>query len=208
MVPLTRKERDRQLRQQDILKAAEHVFATKGYHKAAIQDIARQAQYAAGTIYLYFKDKEALYLALVEKKIDHFTSVIKDKVVQVEDINQKLKVLVKEQLSYFSQNRDFMSIYFSEREGMRWTIKDKLSAATINKLMQHIDYIAGIIKKAQEKNIIRGDYDAKRLALALSSIMNTVMLRWFIGESNKIEDFDDASVFVLDVFLHGARQKK
>jgi AcrR family transcriptional regulator len=59
---LDRKERDRRLRESDILKAAEHVFATKGYHKAAISDIAQEAQYAVGTIYLYFKNKQELYL--------------------------------------------------------------------------------------------------------------------------------------------------
>ena len=76
MVPLTRKERDRQLREQDILRAAEHVFATQGYHQATLQDIAKEAQYATGTIYLYFKDKEVLYLALLERKIQHFTASI------------------------------------------------------------------------------------------------------------------------------------
>ena len=113
MVPLTRKERDRQLRQQDILKGAEHVFAVKGFHNATIQDIARDAQYATGTIYLYFKDKEALYLALLEKKIRSMLSLIQEKVARVSGTPEKIRALVEEQLAYFAENQDFFSIYFS-----------------------------------------------------------------------------------------------
>lgn len=208
MAPLTRKERDRQLRQQDILRAAEHVFATKGFHKAAIQDIAKVAQYATGTIYLYFKDKEALYLALLENKIRHFISSIKEKVNQTKDINAKIEVLVHEQLSYFKENQDFFRIYFSEREGMCWTIKDKLPASAVNKFVQHLDYIAFLVEEAQDAKIIRRGLDAKQLAYVLSSLMNAVILRWLRNEADKKVDLQAASAFVLDIFLNGAGWKK
>lgn len=197
MVSLTRKERDRQLRQQDILRAAEHVFAAKGFHKAAIQDIAKVAQYATGTIYLYFKDKEALYLALLEKKIHHFISSIKEKVGQAKGINERIEVLVHEQLSYFEENQDFFRIYFSEREGVRWTIKDKLPASAVNKFMQHLDYISFLVGQAQDARIIRRDLDAKQLAYVLSSLMNAVILRWFRNKADKKVDLQAASAFAI-----------
>lgn len=208
MAQLSRKERDRKLRQQDILQAAEHVFATKGYHEATMQDIAREAQYAAGTIYLYFKDKEALYLALLEKKIQHFIASIKGKVKQAEGINEKIRVLVYEQLSYFGENQDFFRIYFSGREGVQWTIKDKLSTGSVNKFMQHLEYVAGLLGEAQKENIIRKDVPAERLAFVLSSIMNSVILRWLKHEPYSKEDLAETSENILDVFLHGAGRKK
>ena len=74
-----RKERDRQLRRTDILRASEHVFAQKGYDNATMQDIAKEAQYATGTVYLYFKDKEALYFSLLEEKIFCMMSATREK---------------------------------------------------------------------------------------------------------------------------------
>ena len=142
MCPLDRKERDRQLREADILKAAERIFATKGYHKTAIQDIAKEAQYAVGTIYLYFKNKQTLYLTLIEKKTQELVTTIKEKVKQTSNIKEKIKVLVEEQLSYFEDNEDFFRIYFSERGGLRWTIKGKISRSAIDKFMQYLEYIA------------------------------------------------------------------
>lgn len=208
MVPLKRKERDRQLREQDILRAAEHVFATRGFHDAAIQDIAKDAQYATGTIYLYFKDKEALYLALVEKKFSHFFSLIKEKVDEAKDPDEKLKVLVSQQLAYFAANQDFYRIYFSERDGLRWAFKNKFSASTVNKFTRYLDYITCLIRKAQGQGLIRNDFDAKHLAFVLYSAVKAVIMRWLRQESYKTANLGAASDFIMDVFLNGAGRKK
>ena len=54
------------LRKTQILEAATHVFAEKGYHRATTKEIARAAEIAEGTIYLYFKNKSELLIALLE----------------------------------------------------------------------------------------------------------------------------------------------
>src|SRR5262245_18811860 len=50
---------------QAILDAALAVFAERGYEAARLDDVAAKAGVAKGTLYLYFKDKEALFEALV-----------------------------------------------------------------------------------------------------------------------------------------------
>jgi AcrR family transcriptional regulator len=61
-------------REEKILAAAFEVFAAHGYEAARIDDVARLAGIAKGTIYLYFRDKERLFRAvvrsLVQKKFD------------------------------------------------------------------------------------------------------------------------------------------
>jgi AcrR family transcriptional regulator len=69
------RRRERKLhRQEDILAAAFEVFAAHGYEATRIDEVARQAGIAKGTIYLYFRDKEQLFRAvvrgLVQKKFD------------------------------------------------------------------------------------------------------------------------------------------
>jgi len=54
------------LRKAQILEAATRVFAKKGYHRATTKDIARAAEIAEGTIYLYFKNKSELLIGLLE----------------------------------------------------------------------------------------------------------------------------------------------
>lgn len=54
-------------REKQILDAATTVFAAKGFQAATIQDIAREAGIAAGTIYNYFDNKPALLLGIFER---------------------------------------------------------------------------------------------------------------------------------------------
>ena len=50
-----------------LLRAAEAVFADKGYEHGSIADIAMTAQVALGTFYVYFPDKKAAFIELVEE---------------------------------------------------------------------------------------------------------------------------------------------
>lgn len=54
-------------RKNQILDAAVKVFAEKGFHRATIKDVARQAGIADGTIYNYFENKTALMLGLLDR---------------------------------------------------------------------------------------------------------------------------------------------
>ncbi len=56
-----RKERERERRRQQILVAAKRVFTDKGFSKATMYDIAKEAELSQGTLYLYFKNKDELY---------------------------------------------------------------------------------------------------------------------------------------------------
>lgn len=52
----------------DLLVAAEAVFVRKGYERAQIEEIASQAGRTRGAVYAHFKDKEDIFLALLENK--------------------------------------------------------------------------------------------------------------------------------------------
>jgi AcrR family transcriptional regulator len=59
-----RKSRERERRRQQIMVAARRVFSEKGFSKATMEDIAREAELSAGTLYLYFKSKDELFSSL------------------------------------------------------------------------------------------------------------------------------------------------
>jgi AcrR family transcriptional regulator len=59
-----RKERERERRRQQIMVAAKRVFTDKGFSKATMEDIAKEAELSPGTLYLYFKNKDELYASL------------------------------------------------------------------------------------------------------------------------------------------------
>ncbi len=61
-----RREREKQLRRQSILSAAEILFAHNGYKKTKIEDIAEKAEISVGTVYGYFQNKEELLVAVLD----------------------------------------------------------------------------------------------------------------------------------------------
>jgi len=66
-----RKERERERRRQQIIVAAKRVFSAKGFNKATIEDIAKEAELSPGTIYIYFKNKDELYASLSLRILKH-----------------------------------------------------------------------------------------------------------------------------------------
>ncbi|MEZ5357834.1 MAG: TetR/AcrR family transcriptional regulator [Candidatus Zixiibacteriota bacterium] len=59
-----RKEREREQRISEILDAAERVITKKGYRAVTMDDIAAEAELSKGTLYLYFKSKEGIFMGL------------------------------------------------------------------------------------------------------------------------------------------------
>jgi AcrR family transcriptional regulator len=64
-----RGRRRREQRPQEILAAAFEEFAANGYAATRLEDVAKRGGIAKGTIYLYFKDKQGLFRAVVRDLI-------------------------------------------------------------------------------------------------------------------------------------------
>jgi len=62
-------KRRKAARPQEILEAAQGVFAERGFTRTRMEDIARRAGVTKGTIYLYFENKEAVFENLVQESI-------------------------------------------------------------------------------------------------------------------------------------------
>ena len=69
-------------RPREICAAALRVFAEKGFAAAKLDDIARQAGVSKGTLYLYFKDKEELFRAVVRDTVAPNIEVIRASLAQ------------------------------------------------------------------------------------------------------------------------------
>lgn len=61
-----RRQREKGLRRESILRAAETLFAQKGYRKTRIEDVAEAAEVSVGTVYGYFKNKEELLINVLD----------------------------------------------------------------------------------------------------------------------------------------------
>src|ERR1039458_4981291 len=104
-----RREREKLRRAQDILSAAERVFAIHGFDAATIEQIAQEAEYATGTIYLYFKDKHALYAALIASKLSAMVDQVEKAAQEAAsaDPANGLRNAIRSQFEFHDHNREF-----------------------------------------------------------------------------------------------------
>jgi len=90
-----RKERERERRRQQIIVAAKRVFSEKGFNKATMEDIAKEAELSPGTIYLYFKNKDELYASLSIRILQYLNirleHVAKQEGISIEEKIEALK---------------------------------------------------------------------------------------------------------------------
>lgn len=93
MVRTVKKSADRRA---EIVQAARNLFQTKDYNNATMQDVMDALGIAKGTIYHYFKSKEALFEAVIEDIVDKSVEQMQS---QVKEANgnalEKIKLLVK-----------------------------------------------------------------------------------------------------------------
>ena len=75
-------------RRAEILAAALHLFSSKGFYDTTMEEVAREAGVAKGTIYLYFQSKEHLLLALkrdfMQGLTDAVANIVADAIEQLE----------------------------------------------------------------------------------------------------------------------------
>ena len=69
-----RRLRERAERKEQIIAAAERVFFAKGFTATSMEQIATEAEVSKGTLYLYFKNKDDLFIALSFGFLDHLCS--------------------------------------------------------------------------------------------------------------------------------------
>lgn len=69
------REQEKLVRQTRIMNAAEQVFLERGMNTATMDQIAQAAQLSKGTLYLYFKNKDDLYLAIATRALSELVDI-------------------------------------------------------------------------------------------------------------------------------------
>ena len=94
-----RKEREKERRRQQILVAAKRVFSAKGFNKATMEDIAKEAELSPGTLYLYFINKDELYASL-SLRILHYLNIRLEHVINEQELTAVQRVVALKNALY------------------------------------------------------------------------------------------------------------
>ncbi|MBI1276835.1 MAG: TetR family transcriptional regulator [Anaerolineaceae bacterium] len=90
-------------RRNQILDAATTIFAEKGFHRATIRDVAKAAGIADGTIYIYFENKTALLMGILNRLNESDEREASFEEAADTDINTFFRKYVRQRLEVFDQ---------------------------------------------------------------------------------------------------------
>lgn len=106
-----------------ILNAALKLFSQYGYRRTSIDDIAREAEIAKGTVYLSFKSKEEIFRALSESLIERTEADVKTARAAIGTIEQRLVAVLEAKLGFL-----FETVFQSAHAAELMDSKNRLSA--------------------------------------------------------------------------------
>jgi len=166
----------KEIRLQEIQTAARKVFFKKGYQNSTIGEIAKLAGIREGTVYLYFKNKEDLYISLMIP----VTQRIGEQLQKLEnaDLNkifkngsQLMETLTNIYLDLHQYDPDGLKIIQAYQQGnlflgMSTAIRKKLDDLAHN----NFETVRRIISKAKNLGFFREDVDGTVLADILWSL--------------------------------------
>jgi AcrR family transcriptional regulator len=101
-------------RRDQILSAAHGVFASRGFKTSTVGDIAEAAGIAKGTLYLYFKSKDEIYWAALNRGLDELHALTNAALERASHPREKLRAFIETKVRFFDEDREFFSIYFAE----------------------------------------------------------------------------------------------
>ena len=171
------------------------VVGRKGLAKATVDDIAREAGVAKGTVYLYFRSRDEI----LEKTIGAAADVLLERLRRAGERGRtfadSLELVLAAQFAFFDENRDFFRLYFSAGESS----EDRRLHRSRN-YRDHIGHLVEIIKRGRRRGELT-TADPERAAIAIAGASRAFILRR-INEKKPPPPEADAR-FLRDVLVSG-----
>jgi len=198
---LSRREREKLRQRQDMLAAALDLFSQKGYHNVSMQEIAGQAEFAIGTLYNFFQNKEDLYRALVLEQCDKFEAALTRAMEEPDDEVEKLRNYVRTKSERFRRNLPFVRLFLAESRGVSYNLKAGLNEELRSRYYTFLERLASIFDRGIKNHRFKNIADPYFLAAALDSIIDASLLLWLDApERFPYPENPDA---ILDIFFQG-----
>src|ERR671920_1727181 len=154
-------------RREQILEAATRVFAEKGFRRATTRDVARTAGVSEGTIYNYFKNKDALLMAILDR--------LNETERRAEDFEEGMATDFRGFLEEYLRRR--MSMIWENRKVFRVVLSEMLVNAELRELYlrQVIEPTMRIAEENFRSRMEQGEVRQTDASLAVRSVAGAVL---------------------------------
>lgn len=178
-------------KQLQILKTAEHLFATKGFDGTSVRDIADEAGVNIAMISYYFRSKEKLMETLFEQRMGNVEmrveSLMKDDSLSPLD---KVSILIDDHIERVMQRQKFYKILYCEQV----LNKNPIIINVMNDFKKrHVAIISELIKDGQRKGLFKKKIDVVfMLNTMVGTVAQMIMSFDYYRDINNLQNMPDA----------------
>jgi len=183
-----RRLREKEQKYSTILKAAETLFARKGYHQTGIEEIADLAEVSTGAVYFYFKNKEDLLITLMQEIGHQLRIILADEFKRTGFSLDSFKNVSFSFLRNFcGSHPEWIAIFFRESVGQSTEVEEQRRQLFI-KLTDDIKEAFVQINREQGIGPVDDSYP-EMVAVSILGLYERIACHYFLWQ-NPPEDID------------------
>ncbi len=198
--PATDQRREDKRRQ--ILEAAIRVFAQTGFHKSRVSDVARAADVADGTIYLYFRSKDDILISIFEETM---AQMIVDAQEVIEALRDEGPLETLRRLAVFHMERveehsDVAKVLQVELRLSNTFMKEYKPV----RLQEYLNLFGSLVEEGQKQGVVTPEVNPILVRRALFGALDEIAMQWILTENPRY-GLKESAEQIADIFVRGLR---
>jgi len=186
-----RKEREREQRREHIIKVSEVFFLNKSIDAVTMDEIAAECELSKGTLYIYFKSKEEIYLTIICRALSLLYGMFKEAVSKSGDPAGKLRTMGEAFITFYERYPGYYKLMVKLHDHQMF-LKMDIKEVTGEILVQIGDIFSimyEIIEEGKNIGLFKDNTNPAEVAISLWSVSTM-----FIGLIDHMETFDHTGV--------------
>lgn len=204
--PLSRRERERARHRQEIMDAAVRVFARRGYASATLDEVAQEAEFSKGTLYLHFASKEDLLYNILLTNAQGFHRNFRETLVGKRSFREELRDLFLHAADTSFRNQDMTRVIMAQFSSGFSALSEEAGKAMWDIHEATVQCLRERTRQAFEEGELRDIPLEAITSMIHGSLDGMMMSRWNIESVEKVRKAVD--VFIDILFGGIARERK
>ena len=174
-----RKEREKGQRKEEILDAAQRIFFEKGLNISTMDEIAESAELSKGTLYLYYKSKEDLYLAVATRGFQFLHESFEKIIAQEKSIVKALVLISDSYIQFFNTHRNYFRMFnFLQAPQFHKQVSEEMRLSCNKEAYKNWDRIIELFRRGMKEGFVRKDLDPVETTIIMWSSATALLLRY------------------------------
>ena len=200
----TRREREKKRQRAEMLTAALELFSERGYHGVSMHEIAKKAEFAIGTVYRFFKNKEDLYKALMMETAAEYHALLKDALSKEGGTLGVLRGYIRAKAGVFAESAAALRLYVAETRGASFNIRAGLDEDIRRLYEEVVERLASVLERGVAEGVLR-KLDPYYMAVAVDGMTNAFLFCWL--EDPERHPYEKNIAMISELFLRGSQAR-